>query len=212
MSKHCEIEIEVTEKNLENDLKQIIEKVHPEWLDKFGEELKTSTMNGGISNKLYACYPKSIGLDSTETLLVRLYGKDTEKFIDRDEEIATLKTFKAIDLGPKFYCSFLNGICYEYLPGSIVDYKIVTDPVSFPRIAESIASLHLANFKGLRTEEQLDKDEKPFIFNKIAQLIDLIRPDYSKNMSKMTDECLKKTPTLTQLRDELSFLQNQIKK
>lgn len=203
------LDVTVTETNLESDVKRIIETIHPEWVRNFGDELKVRELNGGISNKLFACFPKSYGLDSTETLLVRVYGKDSEKFIDRDEEIATIEIIKDIGLGPKFYCRFANGICYEYLPGSIVDHQLVTDPEVYPKIADSVARLHLANFKGRRTQHQLEPNEKPFILWKIGQLLDLIREDYSANMTKMTADYLKKTPSLAQLREELEFLKEK---
>lgn len=206
------IDVEVSEEHLESDMRKILEQAYPEWLAKYGnDQIKTSPMNGGISNKLYACYPNSIGLNSHETLLFRLYGKDTEKFVDREEEIATLSIINSIGLGPRFYTSFRNGICYEYLPGRIADYELVTNPDVYPKIAESVATLHLASFKGLRTEEQLEPDEKPFIFEKIRQVIDLIREDYTANIPKMTDVYLKKTPTIRQLRDELSYMEARVK-
>lgn len=207
------LDILVRKEHLEDDLREIIRYVHPEWVDNFGDELKTTPLSGGISNTLYACFPKSKGLNSNDTLLFRLYGKDTEKLIDRSKEIAAMSMINAIGLGPKFYCEFVNGCCYEYMCGVICDTKLVSDPAVYTKIAEATATLHLANFKGLRSEDELDEtDERPFIFDKIKQILDLVSADYAKNMSHMTEAYLKKTPSLTQLKEEFCSLEAQMRK
>lgn len=205
------VEVEVNESDLENSLKKVIELVHPEWIEHFSEDMKIIPLSGGISNKLYACYPKSKGFNSTETLLFRIYGKNTELVVDREHEIATMTLMQSIGLGPKFYCRFAHGICYEYLPGAIVDQKMASQPDIYAKIAEATASMHLADFKGLRTDEHLESDESLFIFDKIADLIGLLNEDYKSSMVKMTDAFLKKTPTVSQLREELSSIKARVK-
>lgn len=202
MSKNnLELDVEVLEENLENSVKIILAQIRPEWEAHFSD-LTISSLSGGISNKLFCCYLKSDGPDTSNTILFRVYGKNTEKFVNRQDEIATMKLMNSIKLGPKFYCTFKNGISYEYLPGSIADPKLVYEPLVFPKIAESVATLHLANFKGIDTENDMNPNEKPFVYIKITELLNLIDEE---NMPKTNDKY-----SLKSLKEEFNFLWTRI--
>ncbi len=101
----------------------------------------TTCVRGGITNSLFACYLKPNGLNHNETILFRVYGENSEKFISRSNEIDTMCLMNKEELGPKFYGRFKNGICYEYLPGSILDQSMVFDENIFPKVAKAIAGL-----------------------------------------------------------------------
>jgi ethanolamine kinase len=187
---------------------QLAQTVRPEWNS---EEIRISLLNGGVTNKLFSCYSDTFGLDSAHTLLFRIYGKKTEQFISRDEEIRVMEWAQSVGLGPRFYFKFKNGICYEYLPGRILDYELVQDASVYPRIAEAIASLHLINFKGLRVSSELEPGESVFIFSKIKQLIELLgEGDYSTSMRHMDESLLARTPCLDQIRKEFLELAARI--
>ena len=54
-------------------------------------------------------------------VLVRIYGNSTEKFIDREAEIANMELLHANGLAPPIYAKFGNGIAYGFIPGRIVN-------------------------------------------------------------------------------------------
>lgn len=202
------LDLSITENNLLNDIKLIIEKIKPNLFKQYGNELDTSTLEGGMSNQLYVCYASSKGIDSLESLLFRINGRGSDKFIDRNEEIETMKRASEIDLGPKLYCQFQNGICYQYSPGRTIDRQLASDPAVYRIIAETMAKMHFIGFNGLRTRENLKKDEKPFIFWKISQFLDLIEDNQNSVLIKMNGN-EERTLNLTQLRNEFGFLKNR---
>jgi hypothetical protein len=58
-----------------------------------------------------------------------------------------MQVMRKHDIGPEFYCKFVNGICYEYLPGQITNQKMIFNEEVSKEIAQAIASLHLVNFE-----------------------------------------------------------------
>lgn len=182
-------------------------KIRPNWKL---ENLKIVDLKGGITNKLVACYSKDVGLDSLDTLLLRLYGEGTADFISRDDEISTMKIIKKCDLGPEFYCKFNNGICYQYLPGDIVNNKLIDNEKVCSKIAEALAKMHFLDFNGLlnAAEYQSKFNKKPFIFPRIRLIMNLVKEDYKAHMPHMTDEFLKTIPSHSKLKQEIDFLEN----
>ena len=82
--------------------------------------------SGGITNKLLAVFfPK----DEEETkTLIRVYGEQTEKIIDRYGELKTILTLNKYDCAGKVYGTFVNGMCYEYVPGEPLTLTTVRQP------------------------------------------------------------------------------------
>lgn len=200
-----------SEESLKESVGKLVSRIRPEWTGRL-DKLQVKQLSGGVTNKLYSCFLKERGLDTKDTVLLRIYGAGTEMFISREDEITTMNLVSRIGLGPQFYLKFAHGICYEYLPGVITDQQLLNDENVYPKVAEAVANLHLLNFKGARTERELDPNtEQIFIFNKIRQLIDLLKEDFKTTMDKMTDEYLSKTPSLNAIRTELNSLQTAIK-
>ena len=201
----------IEESNLKESVLKIALSVRPSWSNFSADEFSVRDLCGGISNRLLCCYVKETGMDTTDTVLLRIYGKNTELFISRSEEISTMKLMKTVSLGPEFYCQFKNGICYEYLPGNITDQKLIFNENVYTKIAQAIATLHLANFEGLVTEAELVGKQQPFIFNKIRDLLHLVKPNYRANMKHMTDEFMKTIPSVDKIDAEFSFLETHLR-
>ncbi len=144
MSQFFDIEINVNDLNVDI-LKDIAVQIKPIWSHTDRNEIETVCVRGGITNSLYACYLKSNGLNHNETILFRIYGEYSENFISRSSEIETMCLMHKQDLGPRFYGNFRNGICYEYLPGSILDQEMVQNKEIYPKIAKAIAGLRMSH-------------------------------------------------------------------
>ncbi|CAF0907456.1 unnamed protein product [Brachionus calyciflorus] len=206
-----EYDIEITSENLRDSVLKIALDIKPEWRKYSEDNFILKFLNGGVTNRLVSCYLKENGLDTPQTILFRIYGKNTEHFISREEEIETMKIMKKVNLGPEYYTKFKNGISYEYLPGKIVDFEMVNDLEIYPKIAKAFASLHLINFKGFIRHSDLEPGQKTFIFPKIREILNLVHDDYKAHMSHMTDDLLAKIPNKKQLLDEVNFLENYFK-
>jgi ethanolamine kinase len=202
-------ELVINNENLKESVIRIAVTLRPKWAPEEAK-IEIKPLNGGITNRLVCCFLKSTGMNTPDTVLFRIYGKDTELFISREDEITTMKLMKQIELGPDFYCRFKNGICYEYLPGEIVDQKLIFEENCYTKIAQATASLHLVNFEPTTSgssEFLSEPKRQPFIFNKIRDLIKLLKPDYTANMPHMTDEYLASTPSFGKINEEFEQLE-----
>ena len=75
-------DLTLTEANQNEVIKSIVLKIRSYW--KADDSLVIRDLNGGITNFLVACYRKEIGLENSDTVLFRSYGKNTELFISRE--------------------------------------------------------------------------------------------------------------------------------
>lgn len=82
----------------------------------------------GITNKLIACY---VGDTMEDVVLVRIYGNKTELLVDRDEEVKSFRVLQAHGCAPQLYCTFNNGLCYEFIQGEALDPQHVCNPAIF---------------------------------------------------------------------------------
>lgn len=82
----------------------------------------------GITNKLVACYTDE---DMVDAVLVRIYGRKTELFVDRETELRNFQVLRAHGCAPDLYCAFQNGLCYQFLPGIALGPDHVRDPHIF---------------------------------------------------------------------------------
>ena len=67
---------------------------------------------GGITNQVIGVFLK----DEEGGFVVRLYGRDTERFVCRKSEVIANQVAAACNVGQKIVCLFNNGSCCELLP------------------------------------------------------------------------------------------------
>lgn len=139
MPEYFDFEIKVTDNLDKSIFKQIAIKIKPQWSNE--SQIETMCVRGGITNSLFACYLQSNGVNHSETILFRVYGENSEKFISRSSEIETMCLMNKQGLGPSYYGRFQNGICYEYLPGSILEQQMVQNEEIYSKVAKAIAGL-----------------------------------------------------------------------
>uniref|UniRef100_H3ADH0 ethanolamine kinase n=1 Tax=Latimeria chalumnae TaxID=7897 RepID=H3ADH0_LATCH len=93
----------------------------------------------GITNKLVGCY---VDPAMDDVVLVRVYGNKTELFVDRDNELRSFQVLHANGCAPNLYCTFQNGLCYEFMKGTALGPEHVRDPTLFRLIARELAKIH----------------------------------------------------------------------
>ncbi|VDL35077.1 unnamed protein product [Hymenolepis diminuta] len=120
------------------NIQLLISSVKPDWpLD----NLQYKLFNEGTSNVLFAvCLDTPLSPDNC--VLIRIFGYQTELYIDRDKEAICLWVLNQINFASEVYAKFLNGICYGYLPGSTVNYDLLSDQLYYRMVAEKMAELH----------------------------------------------------------------------
>uniref|UniRef100_A0A672LM01 ethanolamine kinase n=1 Tax=Sinocyclocheilus grahami TaxID=75366 RepID=A0A672LM01_SINGR len=113
----------VDEHNVTEGAMQLIQELRPRWDPNL---IRTKLFTDGTTNKLVGCYVEDCLED---VVLVRVYGNKTELIVDRDNELKSFQVLHANGCAPRLYCSFQNGICYEFIQGRALDTQDVRDPV-----------------------------------------------------------------------------------
>ncbi|KAJ1917460.1 hypothetical protein H4219_003203 [Mycoemilia scoparia] len=126
---------------LMEDSVALLAKVFPEWDSK---DLKLAQCKDGITNKLVAC--RNTKLETT--VLVRAYGKNSEKIIDRKHELQTMAGLARLSLCPRLYARFDNGLVYGYIPGRVVQPAEMGTPHVSKLIAVMLARWHMVDLPG----------------------------------------------------------------
>ncbi|KAG8007402.1 Ethanolamine kinase 1 [Nibea albiflora] len=130
------IPIFVDEHDVTEGAMKLIKELRPAWDTNL---VKTKLFTDGTTNKLVGCYVD----DSPEdVVLVRVYGNRTELIVDRDNELKSFQVLHANGCAPRLYCTFLNGICYEFMQGDALGTQDVRDPSLLRLIAREMARIH----------------------------------------------------------------------
>ncbi len=84
----------------------------PEWQ---GLDLKISVLTGGITNRLYR-----VQLSDGGDYVVRVYGPNTELFINRDVEMESIRRMEPTGVTPRLikYLPEKNVTIVEFIPGT----------------------------------------------------------------------------------------------
>lgn len=134
--------------DIENEAQEIIQVVRPQWIveqDNNQVKISSEALHGGITNHLYIFY-RETDPKPRDTIVIKVYGENTEKIIDRAEELETIQFVAQYDLGPQLYAVFDNGLCYEYFHGEILDSEAVKSPEIYPIVADQVALFHTLPF------------------------------------------------------------------
>lgn len=92
----------------------------------------------GVTNKLYKCIILVSGL----IVLLRLYGKGTENFIDRQAEVKIIKFLVEMGDFPAFFGVFPGGMAYGYIEGKALSTSQMSLPEVWTQIATRLAFWH----------------------------------------------------------------------
>ncbi|XP_038072269.1 ethanolamine kinase 1-like [Patiria miniata] len=133
------IDLTLDENNLEDGARKLLYLVRPEWNQ---EEINFKVFTSGISNKVVAGFRPEA---KSDIVLIRIYGKNLDLLIDHETEIQTfaiLHQSSQAGCGAKLYARYNNGLCYEYLPGVILDPKTVREERIYKLIIKEMIKMH----------------------------------------------------------------------
>ena len=113
---------------------KVLELVRPQWKQ---DTVKFQVFEGGLTNCLFG-----VKSGEEDMVLVRVYGRNTEKFINRESEIKNLVFLNKHIGTPPVYAHFDNGLCYGYAKGRQLELFELRDKVMGRRIARQMARMH----------------------------------------------------------------------
>lgn len=108
--------------------------VKPNWLK---EDIHFEVFTVGITNKIF-----SAGVSDTDKLIFRVFGKNTEKVIDRPHELQSWALLASRGLAAELYGKFKNGLLCGYLPGKSLSSAEVRDEYIKKEICRAMAHMH----------------------------------------------------------------------
>ncbi|KAM6041136.1 ethanolamine kinase 2 isoform 2-T2 [Theristicus caerulescens] len=159
--------------------------------------VKTKLFTDGITNKLVACYTEE---GMADAVLVRVYGRKTELFVDRETELRNFQVLRAHGCAPDLYCAFQNGLCYQFLPGIALGPDHVRDPHIFRLVAQEMARVHAIHANGSLP--------KPILWQKLHKYLTLVKTDLSPKVSNPSLQ--QDVPSLEVLEHELAWMKETL--
>uniref|UniRef100_A0A0K0CZ54 ethanolamine kinase n=1 Tax=Angiostrongylus cantonensis TaxID=6313 RepID=A0A0K0CZ54_ANGCA len=115
------IELSVTNQDhCENSAVEVISVIRPQWKSK---HVQFEVYTVGITNKIFSAF-----VDPSDRIVFRVFGRNTENFIDRDRELKAMEKLARNHLAAPLHARFINGIVCGYLPGSTITVDDFTDP------------------------------------------------------------------------------------
>uniref|UniRef100_A0A8B9PP37 ethanolamine kinase n=1 Tax=Apteryx owenii TaxID=8824 RepID=A0A8B9PP37_APTOW len=153
----------------------------------------------GITNKLVACYTDE---DMADAVLVRVYGRKTELFVDRETELKNFQVLQAHGCAPDLYCAFQNGLCYEFVPGIALGPDHVRDPCIFRLVAQEMARVHAIHANG--------SIAKPILWQKLHKYLALVKMDLMIPPPFFFPSLHPDVPSLEVLEHELAWMKETL--
>ncbi|RVE71289.1 hypothetical protein OJAV_G00050420 [Oryzias javanicus] len=157
------VDIHVDEHEPRRGILELLSKLRPHWK---AEDIQMKAFTEGITNQLIGCFVGS--LQEPGCVLVRINGRMTELYISRDREVKMFQVFHAHGCGPEIYCSFQNGICYEFIRGSVLEDHLLQQPSIYRLIAAEMGRIH-----SIQPKQNLPAE--PLIWTKMTHFLTLMQ-------------------------------------
>jgi len=113
------------------------------------EDFMLDSVQGGLTNQLIKFYLSHEKLALTKkdeklitSVLIRIYGENTENLIDREKEIKLYRYLSEKKLAPKLYSEFAIGRIEEFIEATTLTAQDIRNPEIFTKVARRLASLH----------------------------------------------------------------------
>ncbi|KAM8975635.1 ethanolamine kinase 2 [Pelodytes ibericus] len=185
----CSLSISVDEQNVIPGALRLMQHLRPDWSP---SDVQTKLFTDGITNKLLACF---VDADMEDAVLVRIYGKCTELFVDRDNEVRSFQLLQAHGCAPALYCIFQNGLCYQFMHGLALGPDHVRQPHILRLIAHEMARYHCIPI-------QNGCLPKSGLWQKINKYLSILHTDEGK-----PDRLPAEAPSFKILENEICWLQ-----
>ncbi|XP_077582142.1 ethanolamine kinase 2 isoform X1 [Stigmatopora nigra] len=189
------IPIYVDEHNVKEGAMKLVKELRPTW---DMNNVKTKFFTEGTTNKLVGCHVEDCPED---VVLVRVYGHRTELIVDRDSEVKSFQVLHANGCAPRLYCTFQNGICYEYIQGDALGTEDVRDPHLLRLIAGEMARIHAIHAHN-------GCIPKPNLWIKMQKYFSLVATEFTEQASNIRIQ--KEVPSKDTLEQEMVWMKEHL--
>ncbi|KAM9754909.1 ethanolamine kinase 2 isoform 3-T3 [Menidia menidia] len=150
---------------------------------------------------------QDVQMKESGCVLVRLYGRMTELYVNRDREVEMFQVFHAHGCGPEIYCSFQNGICYQFVQGAVLEDQLLRQPSIYRLIAAELGRIHSIQPTSGRPAE-------PLLWTKMSHFLTLVRsstgPRPAARPRTQSPQTLAEVPSVERLAAEVDLLQRHL--
>ncbi|TMW59447.1 hypothetical protein Poli38472_004516 [Pythium oligandrum] len=139
------------------DVKTVAKAICPEWANADADDIAVKIVSGGITNRLFRLIWREY------SVLVRLYGDNTEAFIDRSVENMLFALLSKQGFAPTYHGRFTNGRIEGWMEARPLEpYEMsMTAPINFMNlIGKELGRMHLIS---------VPLDHAPVLWSKIDQ-------------------------------------------
>ncbi|KAG7473744.1 hypothetical protein MATL_G00099090 [Megalops atlanticus] len=189
------LDMAVDENDPRSGVLVLLEHLRPKWKP---ADIKLKFFTEGITNQLMGCYVDSLLGD---VVLVRVYGRMTELYVDREKELETFQVLHAHGCGPELYCSFRNGICYQFVRGVALDDRLLRQPAIYRLIAVEMARIH-------SIQPKTGSPAEPVLWKKISEFLHLVKT--AQNESPLHQWLPSDVPSVNVLVSEMETLKRHL--
>ncbi len=149
--------------NISNEIYSLINSIRPNWTP---SNTRLITFTEGLTNLILGLFDSQTPDDDSKALIIKIYGAQTELFIDHQIEIDAMNLFSKYNVFPqRVLIQFHNGIIYEFASGKTCS----RDDVRKENIARLIA-MKLAQFHSI----PIEKPQKPYITLLCRKFLELL--------------------------------------
>uniref|UniRef100_A0A673ZS85 ethanolamine kinase n=1 Tax=Salmo trutta TaxID=8032 RepID=A0A673ZS85_SALTR len=192
------LDVCVDEQKPRGGVLELLGRLRPQWKP---QDIKMKVFTEGITNQLMGCFVGS--LQESGAVLVRVYGRMTELYVDRERELEMFKILHTHNCGPQIYCSFQNGICYEFVRGTVLDDTLLTQPAIYRLIATEMGKIHSIKLES-------DNPVENILWKKMAQFLKLVQNALSNTTAPHSSKLLQEIPSIETLSDEMETLKRHL--
>uniref|UniRef100_A0A8C7Z084 ethanolamine kinase n=1 Tax=Oryzias sinensis TaxID=183150 RepID=A0A8C7Z084_9TELE len=157
------VDIHIDEHEPRRGILELLSRLRPHWK---ADDIQMKAFTEGITNQLIGCFVGS--LQEPGCVLVRINGRMTDLYVSRDREVKMLQVFHAHGCGPEIYCTFQNGICYKFIPGSVLEDHLLQQPSIYRLIAAEMGRIH-----SIQPKHNLPVE--PLIWTKMSHFLTLMQ-------------------------------------
>ncbi|GBG74702.1 hypothetical protein CBR_g19107 [Chara braunii] len=151
------LDISAPQEELHAGVKEVCQSIVIGWREVDPSRLVVSTISGGITNILLKVSKVEFNGEEVveeSSVIVRIFGKNTELFIARPRELENTKVLSAHGFGPKFLGAFGNGLVQSFIHARTLDVADMSKGAFVVKIARLVRRFNDLHVPGSR-EPQL---------------------------------------------------------
>ncbi|KAI8987582.1 kinase-like domain-containing protein [Mycotypha africana] len=189
-------DVEISKDALFDGAFKVVSCVFPHW--KY-EDIQFFQCKDGITNQLV----RVTYMPTAFSVLVRAYGKGSERLIDRKQEIINIITLASQNMCPPLYARFKNGLVYGFIKGKVSTVEELGQEKTAEWIAKKLAKWHKVKLPQTQHHPGSDKKEQQKLWATMYKWLEQV-PEKYENAS--TQSIFETNFDMKKIRSELETL------